>query len=330
MTAYSLCIHWKSNNNILRYKLEYEIISNNRHIENSSKVIVFDSTRINTKTKQTNPLVTAANHTTTEFEYFNVIDLEPKTQYKFTIQLYYTKLSSPYVWPPDSRFTFVTLGDCPTAPGKPIIRHVSGNVYKVSWDPAKDNGAHIDEYSLEALHTHLTNHIVRRSATDYDSINEKLSMNEKPTTTTTTTTPIIQNNSLIEIDKLAETLNYTTMLSSIPLSVEEEDIPVEKWMVYYNGTDTYWIIENLRPITEYAFRVRAKNEYGWGQYSTTSEPISEPYVSAESPGYLIYIFVPVLGVLVIIIFICLIIGKYDQLIFFAICLLFFFLWFLFL
>lgn len=80
----------------------------------------------------------------------SINDLKPKMKYRFRLALKYAKYNKVYVWPPDTRFVFETLGDRPSPPGMPIIGHKKGDIYQVSWEAAKDNGAPIELYNLEA------------------------------------------------------------------------------------------------------------------------------------------------------------------------------------
>ncbi|KAK5650142.1 hypothetical protein RI129_001171 [Pyrocoelia pectoralis] len=91
-----------------------------------------------------------------------ITNLHPKTQYKFRMLIIYPNYSQPYIWPPDFRFTFETLGDCPSAPGVPLIQHIKADVYQVWWEASKENGAAIETYLLEALR--IPNYRNKRSA----------------------------------------------------------------------------------------------------------------------------------------------------------------------
>lgn len=88
--------------------------------------------------------------------------LKPKTIYKFRLSLKYPLDVENYIWPKDSRFVFETLGDRPSPPGIPRIQHVKNDVYKVWWEPSKDNGAPIIMYNLETLKT--PNYRAKRNA----------------------------------------------------------------------------------------------------------------------------------------------------------------------
>ncbi|KAH1022662.1 hypothetical protein HUJ04_012034 [Dendroctonus ponderosae] len=83
-----------------------------------------------------------------------VHNLKPKTQYKFRLRLLYDQYPEWYQWPGDSRFTFETLGDRPSAPGTPGLQFFGSGIYKVVWEAPQDNGAPIELYSLESLALH--------------------------------------------------------------------------------------------------------------------------------------------------------------------------------
>lgn len=140
---------------------------------------------------------------------------------------------------------------------------------QVSWQPSRENGATILEYSLEAQQIRVSNR-VSRSADDA---------------------------------VLSDSSTVTNFIHK-PLEVDEPTIPDTEWRVHYNGTDSYWIIKDLQPI-DYAFRCRSRNSYGWSAYSAISEPINGPYVSAERQNYLMAaVCVPIAaGILIIVTFI---------------------------
>lgn len=214
-----------------------------------------------------------------------LIDLNPKTQYIFRILLYFPKRNEPYIWPQDDRFVFETYGDKPSAPGRPLIIHLRSDVYKVSWGAAMHNGAIIEEYSLEGLRYRVSN----RGKRSTDSITDEI---QKP-------------------------LDSKSMITATPLTVEEYDAITDNWTVYYNGTDTYWIIKDLTPVNLYSFRVRARNSYGWGDYSDLSDPITEQYVLNEHREYLIIAITgPVVATFVVLSAFCILRGKYFQMLIF--------------
>lgn len=143
--------------------------------------------------------------------------------------------------------------------------------FQVSWQPSRENGAIILEYSLEAQQIRVSNR-VSRSADDIE-ISDSL------------TTPV-------------------TNFIAKPLEVEEPPAPDTEWRVYYNGTDSYWIIKDLQPF-DYAFRCRSRNSYGWSAYSGISDSITGPYVSSERQNWLmVAVCVPIAaGLLIIVTFI---------------------------
>ncbi|KAJ8934365.1 hypothetical protein NQ314_013406 [Rhamnusium bicolor] len=123
-TAYSLKLSWDITQHVTNYSVEYTPITSNEWIQ------------IETEEVNKNILI-------------NVINLKPKTQYKFRLTLLYENDTELYIWPSDSKFIFETLGDRPSPPGIPIIQYVKPNVYKVWWEASKDNGAPIELYKLE-------------------------------------------------------------------------------------------------------------------------------------------------------------------------------------
>ncbi|KAG5883190.1 hypothetical protein JTB14_018205 [Gonioctena quinquepunctata] len=65
------------------------------------------------------------------------------------------------------------------------------------------------------------------------------------------------------------TTNRTVPFYNTSPSIELDDL--DEWRVFYNGTNTSWIINGLDEKYKYAFRVSAQNSYGW---SNTSEESS--------------------------------------------------------
>lgn len=109
-SPYDLHLNWTVHKNITRYILEYQAIGElTTPIRIDENVLWKNNSDIS----------------------IHVENLQPKTQYKFSILLYFLKRDVAYSWPSDSRFVFETLGDRPTSPGQPIISHVSGEVFKV-------------------------------------------------------------------------------------------------------------------------------------------------------------------------------------------------------
>lgn len=108
-TPYDLHLHWTVHRNISKYILEYQAIGSTNSVQIEENLVWKNNSDIE----------------------IHVENLQPKTQYKFSILLYFLKRDVAYTWPADTRFVFETLGDCPTQPGQPIVRHVSGDVFKV-------------------------------------------------------------------------------------------------------------------------------------------------------------------------------------------------------
>lgn len=204
-----------------------------------------------------------------------VAQLVPKTIYVFWALLKFPMRAEPYVWPTDERFSFETNGDRPSAPGRPVVIHVRSDVFKVIWNPSSDNGAAIEEYSLEALRYRA----------------------KKRTERSATALPPVYS---------------TSMISPAPMLVDEYEPVTDSWTMYYNGTDSYWIVKDLSPIHLYSFRVRARNAYGWGDYSDMSDLMTETYTSGVYRDVLLLaIGVPLLVTIVIVCTSCLICGKFT-------------------
>ncbi|XP_070164576.1 proto-oncogene tyrosine-protein kinase ROS isoform X4 [Polyergus mexicanus] len=156
---------------------------------------------------------------------YHIKDLQPRTLYKFRLILRYPAYKEDFIWPSDGRFTFQTLGDIPSAPGKPTVTRLRNSVYQLNWEPAQAHGSQITLYRLEGLIT--------------DDNNKQ----------------------------------------------DNEAGENEHWNLYYNGTDSYWIITGDMDQKYIKFRVRAKNAYGFGAWSESSSIID----LTESTGGLINI-----------------------------------------
>lgn len=204
-----------------------------------------------------------------------VMDLHPKTQYVFWLSFWFQNRTEPYIWPREERFAFETLADRPSAPGKPSLNHLRGDVYQVTWLPADGNGASIDKYSLEGLRYRSSNRAVR-STDDNHKSNETFQSSPPPI---------------------------------IPLTVDEQEPNADDWTEYYSGNDTYWIIKDLdEPITMYSFRVRAHNTHGWSEFSNSSEPTTYT-LTAHREYLVIAVAAPAFVAMLIVIFSCIICGK---------------------
>lgn len=198
---------------------------------------------------------------TNKSELVVITELEPKTKYEFHLELYYPHVARPYQFP--ERFIFETLGDHPSSPGKPQIEHIAGEIFKVSWEPARSNGSPVTEYSLEALQSRLMLAAKRKrrsSAPDNENV-------------------------------VVETAANNTIISMRDLLPWAEELqPLEdKWLVYCNTTELSCIVRDLYTMRLLMFRVRARNEaYGWGPYSEDSVRVIEPFVTPEKRDSLVF------------------------------------------
>ncbi|RZC34249.1 proto-oncogene tyrosine-protein kinase ROS, partial [Asbolus verrucosus] len=136
-TAYLLKLVWEVHPHIEHYNVQFSPLTSNN----------WENIPVDNQTGDTITIVKE--------------DLKPKTQYKFRLSLYYKNYSEEYIWPPDSRFIYETLGDKPSPPGIPKIQYVKPKIYKVWWEASKDNGAAIELYMLEGLE--LPNYRTKRS-----------------------------------------------------------------------------------------------------------------------------------------------------------------------
>ncbi|XP_063703914.1 proto-oncogene tyrosine-protein kinase ROS isoform X2 [Culicoides brevitarsis] len=247
-TPYTLEITWTEPLHVTRYLIEYESINT----KNSTRVTVFDT------------LTDETPETASPDKSLLVAHLTPKTQYHFIMSLHYEKRQDPYLWPTDHRFVFETLGDRPSTPGRPLIKHVSGDAYQVEWNSSRDNGAFIEEYVLEGVQRRREKQIAPK--------------------------------------------NETTNTEE---SVEEPQLS-GNWEIYYNGTNTYWITPNMKSIGLFDFRVRARNSYGWSDYSLESDSVdfgkSEP---DKKVMYALYITLPIF-VCLFIILVILVLCAYNK------------------
>lgn len=253
-----LSISWVPHQHISRYKIQYSAVGS------KSWVTIFE---------------TGVNETSPENDEFKVTGLQPKTQYRFIVLLFYPNRKEPYVWPPDARFVYETDADHPSAPGRPIVTQLRQDVYKVSWEPAKDNGAVILEYALEALvRLPRSTNRVERSVEQLDGDSSEDMNNTIPTRMDVMTT---------------DSQEYVTF--------------DERWDLVYNGTDVYWIIPEKLTFHKNKFRVRARNSCGWGPFSGESDPISEPLLSSQTGSYLMIVGVIISAIVIVffvLIFVC--------------------------
>lgn len=188
-----------------------------------------------------------------------VTDLIPKTKYEIHLKLFYKGARERfYLWPEQrhNHFVYETLGAAPSSPGQPNIEHITGEIFKVFWEPARNNGAPIVEYSLEALqalYAYNSNKRVRRTiATNGDE------------------------NYNLQVNATAKALRAET------LSVEELPPLEDTWFAYCNTLELSCIVREVYTKHFLMFRVRARNKlYGWGPYSKESIKILEPFVSPQ-------------------------------------------------
>lgn len=207
---------------------------------------------------------------------FSAVNLRPKTVYKFWLELDFENRLK-YIWPQNEIIFFETKANRPNAPGKPVISFLQTNVYKISWTKADHNGAPILEYNLEGLCYSASNRVRRSTATN-------------------------------STDLTAYAVNT---LDNMPLIVDEQKPPItDRWTLYYKGNNTYWIAQNLTPISDYSFRVRARNINGWGEYSDSNDRVTDQRIFDEQRGYLIVaVAVPTFAIILLIVFTCLMCGN---------------------
>lgn len=218
--------------------------------------------------------------------HYELNGLMPKTRYQFVVLLHYPYRDEPYVWPRERDIIFETAADKPAAPGRPIVTKLRQDVYKVSWEAAKDNGAIIEEYALEVLVSQLNRAARFVLSPDDDTAAGELAPGVEGSNGTAT--------------------------------VGELETYDERWSQVYNGTDVYWIIPERHAIQRNLFRVRARNSYGWGPYSDESRPTGpELYVQRT----IIYIatFVSTLGTIVVVVALTVIFCKYCILMYYQTC-----------
>ncbi|XP_046801936.1 protein sevenless-like [Lucilia cuprina] len=210
-----------------------------------------------------------------------VTNLEPKTKYEFYLKLQFASVERIYIWPevPSSHYIYETLGDAPGRPGQPQIEHITGEIFKVFWDPAKNNGATITEYNLEALQARQHKRIRRNIVI--------------PTANASNTSSI-------------------TRLAQMPW-VEELQPLEDKWLSYCNTTELSCIVRELHTMRFLMFRVRARNEpYGWGPYSEDSERVLEPFVSPQKRNSLVLAIIAPAAIVTTCVIILIVIRKVQK------------------
>ncbi|CAG7725945.1 unnamed protein product [Allacma fusca] len=187
-----------------------------------------------------------------------VNNLKPSTVYSFKVQAWFAgDPETPYNWPSDDlgQFSFKTLSDKPSTPGQPIAKGFGKSLYEVSWERSKveENGPQIELYSLECR-------------TDYD-------------------TPVYESSHLRDHDdgikvRVKREWADTEKVEFAEKLVASSDNNVRiqpvftQWNIVYNGTEPRWKVTYLKMEALYEFRVRAKNTYGWSDYSPESGTVS--------------------------------------------------------
>jgi proto-oncogene tyrosine-protein kinase ROS len=272
--SYNMTLRWNKPEHVFKYVIQYS------SPENSDWVDGFSS--------ETDVIYQVDEKNRT---YYFIGNLLPKTKYQFSLKLYYAQ--SPlraYRWPPqqteDSRYVFETLGDAPSAPGKPTVKSVKENIFQVIWDPSRENGAPIEEYLLETKIQIEENFVIERVDRVQRSINDSNSVTS------------FRNEDLNEVhldfqeyeNMLKTQSNPTTEIIKVDhRDAEQTTYPSDDseegfgWHKQYAGTDNYWIINDLDQITDHVFRVRAKNSYGWGPFSEISDVV-DTSVTTEFPN----------------------------------------------
>lgn len=284
VTAYSVVLRWEKCSNISSHSIRFSKIGFNSWVvlQNESMEGGDDGVLV-----------------------YKVEGLQPKTQYKFQMMLMYSNSEEVYEWPADMRFKVQTLGDKPSAPGKPMIEQVRGEVYRVSWEMANDNGSPLYEYRLELRTdspeiTYNTRIVKRSNRTMYTNSTKRAGLE-----------------SIIGEAHLDSHENYSITQSSEPY-IDEDEVEYE-WKDIYNGSENYWLVTDLTPHRKYWFRVAALNSYGLGPYSEISNAFE---VGVQAAGdQLIYqsqqltmfaaIIVPIVVVVCLISSCCLLCGKYE-------------------
>uniref|UniRef100_A0A182IPU5 Tyrosine-protein kinase receptor n=1 Tax=Anopheles atroparvus TaxID=41427 RepID=A0A182IPU5_ANOAO len=241
-------LHWSPPSNVQRYKMQYAIAGT------ANWLMLYDS-------HVEQPAAKPYDRYTYELN-----ELLPKTLYRFSILIYYPDRDVPYMWPREAKqFGFETLADKPGTPGRPVVTQLRQDVYKVSWAPANDNGASIEEYGLEAL--------VRHSKRGVRSVEPEPDPE---------LAPLDEDNSAG--DGSANGVDGTANGTAMAPGPEFFD---EHWSQVYNGTDIYWIIPERHAIHNNLFRVRARNSFGWGPYSEESRPVGEELHSERALAYVV-------------------------------------------
>ncbi|XP_070074461.1 protein sevenless [Drosophila takahashii] len=172
--------------------------------------------------------------------------LQPRTRYQCRLLLGYAATPGGPLYQGQAEI-YETLGDAPSAPGRPQLEHIAEEVFRVTWTAARGNGAPIALYNLEALQarSERRRRRRRRRRSSNGSL-EQLPWAEEP---------------LVVEDQWLDFCN-TTELSCIVKSLHSSRLLL------------------------FRVRARSL-EHGWGPYSEESERVAEPFVSPEKRGSLV-------------------------------------------
>lgn len=253
--AYNMTLKWKMPENIVKYVIQYTSAENEGPVEAFKSEIhpIFQTDKGNNL-------------------YYFIDDLLPKTKYQFSIQLFYKNApkNHSYRWPPqqndDSRYTFETLGDCPGRPGRPAIELIRNDIYKVTWEASRENGAVIEEYYLEAKRLSVDTYILDDLNRVRRFLNETNEISNKDSNDVHLDYHNLENTA--KANELNSTFNRDTDITTAKLDPLAND---NEWEVVNSGQANFWIVKDLYPVHDYVFRVKAQNSYGWGPYSDISE-----------------------------------------------------------
>ncbi|KAH8415295.1 hypothetical protein KR222_002087, partial [Zaprionus bogoriensis] len=177
----------------------------------------------------------------------HVTQLQPKTIYSCRLALNYVDSGAVAPTYYGASQEYETRGDAPSAPGKPQLEHIAGEIFRVSWTPALEHGAPIVLYNLEALQAHRTR-------------GQGWPRRRRRRETSLALLPWAEEPLVLE-DQWLDLCN-TTELSCIVRELHSQRL----------------LLFRVRA------RNRA---HGWGPYSEDSERIAEPFVSPEKRGSLV-------------------------------------------
>lgn len=256
ITSTSITIGWAPQRIMRRYELIYEKTS-----VPGEKWLIYDSNNGNDLDKW------SLGRT-----YF-LGGLDPKTLYTFSVNVYYTTRDEAFTW---TAGRFETDGGVPSPPGQPVMQ----KGFNIWWEPSKDNGAAIEEYSLEGYKT--SSRRIGRRSTDVSAGSSTVS-------------------SLVGLNLVEERENITT-----------DNVLIDgQWTVFYTGNNTYWFAADLTDDL-YRFRVRSRNRFGYSLYSVTSDEMALGSVAAaQLTSKTILYFAAIIGAIFLVITICVCISELN-------------------